>query len=868
MNVRVLVLLALSLASFLPVRAQTVVTGLVRNKLSKEPLPGAYVQGFSSSKLKAYAFSDAEGRFTIKVPAGTMLNELRVSLMGYAPAALPLETGQDKLTIDMQEQRAELRAAKVTASAVEERGDTLSFSAGAFRDGTERSVGELLEKLPGITVSASGGIQHEGTPIGKLYVEGLDLMGARYGVVTKNLSADAIARIDVYRNHQPVRALQDVSPSDRSAVNIILKESVRSTWMFSGDVALGLPPFPVFESRAMLSNFSRKRQSLFLVKGNNAGDDILQELQLQALGRSSGVIVITPGELDADLRSRLNPGRNYLNLPKEYWYDNLSGLGSFNHLAKTSEYTQLRMAAQAAGERYGEAAESRDEIRFADGGALEITETRSMIDRRTLFAGALALESNAPRRYLSNELSVTGQLRDNASSLLGNRDNYEQHYDLPAFKAENKFKATVRQPGKRALEWTGDTKYVRKRHRARYATGGRNYAQHFFAQDFMADLQLTQNWSYGRHRFGLSANGALEYTGREAETEGVRYADIPTSGTLSALALRPGVRLSDVVSLGNARISLALPATLHFLSVNGNRHLVYPTLNPTASLHWKFSQQLELTAASTYSLRRSDTETLLDAAVMQNWRTLASSDSLRRSTRWNNQATLRWNQISSMLFVSLSASWFISGTDRSAANIWLEDLTYRYTLPLAAATAGWSVNASVKKYFGIKAFVVDLSGGWSENQIQEYLQGTAVAYDDARLFARLSLESHPVTWFSTRLSAQYDRNFLQGSSAQQSSTRQIEGSLRVKPVRTLAIDAASHWLQSEIPGITVSNTPLFKLTLSWETRRGTIFAECRNLLDAREYRRESVSAYRTTASMVTLRGRQFLFGIRMSGSAK
>ncbi len=846
------------------------VTGLVRDVRTKEPVAGAFVLGMSGQQQKSYGYSDGEGRFTLKVQQGVALDQLRVSMMGYAVATIILKPGQaEGIVVELVEKRTELRAATVTARAIEAQGDTLSYTAGAFRDGTERSMGELLEKLPGITVTASGGIQHNGKYIGKLYVEGLDLMGAQYGTVTKNLSADAIARVEVYQNHQPVQALQDLSQTDRSAINIILKEGLRSTWMFSGDAAIGMPPFPLFEARAMLSNFGKKRQSLFLVKGNNDGGDILQELQRQSiLGRGPGAYLITPGEVDGDMRSRLNPGRSYLSLPKEYWYDNLSGLGSFNHLVKLGETRQLRVVTQAAGERYNEASESMDEIRFADGTSLTIRESRTMDDRRGYFSGTLAYEDNAPQRYVSDELNVAGQLRTNNAQLLGNSHPYTEHYDLPTLKLENSLKIVRRTSNRQAQEINSDSQYRRGRHEAIYATDGLEYGQHLFFQDFSADIRTSQNWSRGRHRISLTETAALAFTGREAKARNLPLpkplAGVKTEGSLSAWALRPSARFSDHMTFGKANLTLTLPATLHFLILQGRDNVLYPTVNPSAMFRWKPTHRIELSTSTSYALTRSDTESLLDAAVMQSWRSLATADSLRRTARWNTQATLRWSDMPTMFFATLSGSYSRGGNNRASASIWTDSLSYRYYLPLATATSGWSVSGSLKKYFGLRAFVVELKGGWMENQMQEYLQGVPLDYRSSQLHTQLNFTSSPVWWFSTDVSGSYDINYVNGDSQRRTRMAQIEGSLRLKPVKALSLDATAHWLWYEIPGVTVSNTPLIKVSANWALKNATLFVECRNLLNATEYRRESISTYHITTSVTALRGRMFLVGIRMT----
>ena len=70
---------------------------------------------------------------------------------------------------------------------------------------------------------------------------------------------------------------------------------------------------------------------------------------------------------------------------------------------------------------------------------------------------------------------------------------------------------------------------------------------------------------------------------------------------------------------------------------------------------------------------------------------------------------------------------------------------------------------------------------------------------------------------------------------------------------------------NDVPAILGTiNRPLLKASISWRFSKSTAYIECNNLLDIREYRRETISAYRTLSTVNHLRGRQFLAGIRMS----
>lgn len=134
----------------------------------------------------------------------------------------------------------------------------MDYAASAFKTENDRSLGDLLQNLPNISVTQGGGIMYNGKYIRKFYVEGMDLMGGGYGVITNNLDADKIARVEVYRNHQPVKALKNTDSEGKTAINIILKEDYRNTWIGSADASLGAPVFPLFNAKAMASQFGKK----------------------------------------------------------------------------------------------------------------------------------------------------------------------------------------------------------------------------------------------------------------------------------------------------------------------------------------------------------------------------------------------------------------------------------------------------------------------------------------------------------------------------------------------------------------------------------------------------------------------------------
>ena len=79
----------------------------------------------------------------------------------------------------------------------------------------------------------NGEIQYDGKSISNFYIEGMDLMGGKYGLATKSLPQDDVATVEVMKHHQPIRVLDDFTYSDDNAINIKMKQGAKARWMTS-----------------------------------------------------------------------------------------------------------------------------------------------------------------------------------------------------------------------------------------------------------------------------------------------------------------------------------------------------------------------------------------------------------------------------------------------------------------------------------------------------------------------------------------------------------------------------------------------------------------------------------------------------------
>ena len=117
------------------------------------------------------------------------------------------------------------------------KGDTIVYNADSFKNGSERKLGDVLDKLPGVEINDSGQIEVEGNVVQKLTVNGKDFFDGDSKLATENIPSNAVDKIEVLRNFSEVSQLRGVQNNQNNvAINIKLKEGKENFWF--GDVTV------------------------------------------------------------------------------------------------------------------------------------------------------------------------------------------------------------------------------------------------------------------------------------------------------------------------------------------------------------------------------------------------------------------------------------------------------------------------------------------------------------------------------------------------------------------------------------------------------------------------------------------------------
>ncbi len=406
----ILLCFSLAVSLFLPAQSSAVFSGRVVD-ISENGMYGVNIVAYNESgKQLSYAISDAEGYFTLKPVGG--IAYVRFSFLGYETQTLKYNIAVNKVIVRMKETSFQLREVAVKAERISERGDTLTYSVAGFKQIQDRSIADVIRKMPGLEVKPNGSISYQGKSINHFYIEGLELMGSQYAQASNNISADKVESVQVLENYQAVRSLRDIEFSDKAALNIVLKDDAKSVWTGLADIGLGWAEKSngfLYENRLMGMNFKKNFQTLLLYKNANTGTNIADEiLSLSDLLEYRG---------EANIISLLDLGGPAFDA--ERYTFNKSLILSGNWLWRTGKDSDLRIQASGLFDSEEQLRKSTTTYLDLDSSPV-ITEDWNVESRRKEVKGEITYTLNKERTYLKSISKVYSDWNVSQGNMLYN----------------------------------------------------------------------------------------------------------------------------------------------------------------------------------------------------------------------------------------------------------------------------------------------------------------------------------------------------------------------------------------------------------------------------------------------------------------
>ncbi len=248
--------------------------------------------------LESYGITNEQGEFELELGKnGTY--KMQISYVGMMTFEEILTTKEVDITRTYKLEAGNVldEVEVVYEMPVTVKGDTVVYNADSFKNGTERKLEDVLEKLPGVEINEEGQIEVEGKVVNKLMVNGKDFFDGDTKLATKNIPSKAVDKIQVLRNYSEVGQLRGVvNNQDNVALNIKLKEGKENFWF--GDITAGggtSPNNELYVVQPKLFYYSPKYSLNFIGDLNNTGEAALTRRDIRNFGggfrapsRSSG----------------------------------------------------------------------------------------------------------------------------------------------------------------------------------------------------------------------------------------------------------------------------------------------------------------------------------------------------------------------------------------------------------------------------------------------------------------------------------------------------------------------------------------------------------------------------------------------------
>ncbi len=839
--------------------AQVNVSGTVVDMESNEPLTGAsvIVKG-ADGKIKKFASSKSDGGFFMTIPSVNGCR-LEVTMMSFAKQSIPLDSAIFPLTVYMEPGTTLLKEVTVKADRIREQGDTISYNVGSFAQQQDRTIGDVLKRMPGIDVANNGKIQYQGEDINKFYIEGSDLLGGKYGIATNGISHEDVGAVEVMENHQPMQVLSGISFSDKAAINLKLKNKAKATWSFHGDAGGGYswqPDGAIWDGElfamAVMPNF----QNITTFKTNNIGEDLsAQATDFFASRRGTDLSRYVGLSL---------PG--VPNLSRKRTLFNRSALVSTNALWKLGrgefkaqiDYSYNRVTADAA----------NITTYFLNDGNRVVTENRNGVDRSHSLSGKFIYELNQKTAFINNTLRTNIDWDDVRLGVTGSLPN-DQTASLPDYYVGNDFKIIKRFNGKHLVtfisknEWEslpqtlsvsindGAMRQQVKDH-AFYTNESAAYA--------FSVKGITISLEGGVKGYFRTLNTDLhdmpeEIPGETTNVLNTNYFTVYATPKFEYWVKRVNFSLSAPVSFAHYTFDKAL----------ANRSEAY--FSPSLSMNWKPNNRFEMSVSGGIGRSPMDLSLIQPGYVMTNYRSFRRGvDDFYNSTSQNVSANISYKHTRRGLFANafVMQSWS-HNPYTLAQQLYGDYVVYSYT---SAKSDGQMLMASgnIGKTLDFMRGSANVNGSFSRHESHLISENSSVSSVGTSWSVGAKINGSPLRWlsFDYRFEWASSRLSMNGINASWLGNMENELLLNIMPHKKWEWHISGEHYHNELTADQFKNVFLLDTKVIYKLhKRLELTTTLSNIFNQRTYNYTTYNQLTSFESQRWLRGRELLISISL-----
>lgn len=817
----------------------------------------------STDNILSFTYTSHAGLFSLKeIPKNSRI--LNVRAMGYESRAIPIENVHDNDTIRLLTKSTTLQEVTVKGDRGYISGDTINYFVSAFAKGSDKSIADVLKRMPGVDVEKDGSISVNGKDITELKVEGLNLMGNRYAQVSENLKAKTVAKVQILQNNQPIKMLRDINFSDNIAINLVLKDEYKSVWQNGLELGAGAKTQNgakfLSDSKAMSMMFSKKMQSMSLYKFNNTGKDVWREIKGQATMSLGDAHLISPPTVAA---SNLNANR---------YRDNISNIAASNWLIPINKDAQFRVNLSGGIEKDKRKQYRTTQYMTIEGMPEVVEEISSNSDIQTLFCDMI-YTLNADTKYINNRTSMEFSRNNALGSVTLNDITSQNQYRLPTTKVSNHFSFQKKTKNRNVYGANLSLSYSNL---PDYFSAYNGVTQNSDQKQYGGTVSTKYTQNFGRLRLTVTPTLTLRRQNLSIATAIDKVATSSGTSTPSAADISqfPTIDEKDVFDLYSATFNPTLDYKVgkvefqascdmllnHYNLTQNGKKSSDTYFRPKPSMRINYKPTNKITVSSMYS---------------QNWQMSSLKDLIRGPyfvgpTSARENEGIFYTSSSNMVNGSFNYTDPISGWNGSLIANWIRAENQALSTPhlvngITVATADilpttmttQMIMSRFGKFFDFMNLDLSVNPSLTKSNSKVMMadQLTNQQMLTLSLFGKVSISPFP--WFELYYTPQLSKGYsklMTGMPITRTSnswTNYLEGTIYIGKMHVRLIN---EWFNPQgLPQIHFAD-----ISAEYKADKFYIGLEVNNLMGVTEYKNQFLSSLTNSILSVPLRGREFL----------
>lgn len=612
------------------------ITGVVKSPKG-EIIRGVVCKYLSErDSLIAYAITDNNGAFSF--PRNGKASKISCSHVGYQTEIQMISINRTHYDITLFTKSNNLKEVIVTVAPIERKKDTLNYNVSAFQKKEDVYIEDVLKRMPGIEVAASGEITYQGKSINKLNIEGLDLMGDKYNQATKSMPAEAVSQIQVMENNQPIRALDGAIKNNHATLNIKLKKGYKLKPFGEAEGGWG---DKVWAANATAIRVTPKNQWLITGTMDNRGISLTTLTKEMA---NADRMYTTEPLPTAILKKN---GYNVPPLSPIYYLNNKSYFVGINHLHSFSQYFTIRMNLLYNHERSNQKDSVYNMYMAID--TVSTYRQEHLQDYADVVKTQIRYELNAPHTYIENIL--TGEISWNKTinrynTNIGNVE--ENTYQHPLY-VQNVFNANIKN-GNQIYNLSSIARLFSSKEKmyGLYKTDNEEERQNTHTSNFFMRTRIGTS-------FHLASNNLGAAYIMEHKNTNIQVVDSAQNN--SSHYWLNTLELSYTINMNGGEVELKFPIEHLYQSMMGqvqNKILIAPSVD----INYDISPMLSSQVTIGYNQDAGTYDLLYKGVLLNNFNTYSvGMDSMSLSNTFTTNARLSYLNTLKLLSMDFFIGW-------------------------------------------------------------------------------------------------------------------------------------------------------------------------------------------------------------------